>query len=884
MPRVFISYTHDTPEHLDRVWNLSERLRNDGIDCRIDQHEESPAEGWPAWCSNQIEQSNFVLVLCSETYLLRYKRREEPGKGLGGTWEGVVITHELYNAQGKNRKFIPIVFRDEDRAFIPIELQGPTNYNPSTDDGYDLLFRRVTAQPKRKASEVASIIRQASTYRGMVSTAAAIDLSTANLPKLERRMENPFAPVFTVPLPNNPFFTERGNELAKLDQLLKKRGLAAITGMGGMGKTQSAAKYCYLHQEEYAAVLWVRAENEETLYSDFTLLAKRLNLPEANEQEQKLVVEAVNHWLDQQRHWLLVLDNVVDLRLVSELTRKAEKDTRHIVVTTQSQATAAIQRNELSTMQPTEGALLLLRRANLIGPDALLTEASPKDVQEAKAISGNLGGLPLALDQAAAYISETGCSLSEYIELMKENPDELLARRGDLDYEHDSLLSTIMKSVRELGKRSAAGADLVRACAFLGPDDIPEEIFTEGAFEFSEPLQSACADALTWNDTVAATLRFSLIHRNSATNTLSIHRSVQAIVSRGMDDEERRDRAEQVVRAVGLAFTDIEFSNWSKCERLIPHALKCSRVVADLGIGITDAARLMNQAGCYLAERARYSEAETLARQVVQILENEKHCDRKATAVALNNLAQLLHETNRLSEAEPLMRRVLDMAEKKRGSKHPEVAISLNNLAQLLQESNRYTEAEPLMRRALEIDERFYGTEHPNVATALHNLGCLLRDMSRLDEAEALLRRALRIDQKVLGAEHPDVATDLNSIGLLMLERGRTADAEKLFRRALKIDEKSYGPEHPSVGVDVNNLALALERSDRLAEAERLYRRALEAFTSSLGPNHPKTNFARRHLSAVLRIQRSGPIRRGPTQPVTRSRGRKKGDSNHPKL
>src|SRR5271165_2929879 len=76
--RVFISYSHDTPEHLDRVWELSERLRADGIDCRIDQHEESPREGWPRWCLDQIEESQFVLVACTATYLRRYRGKEEP--------------------------------------------------------------------------------------------------------------------------------------------------------------------------------------------------------------------------------------------------------------------------------------------------------------------------------------------------------------------------------------------------------------------------------------------------------------------------------------------------------------------------------------------------------------------------------------------------------------------------------------------------------------------------------------------------------------------------------------------------------------------------------------------------------------------------------------
>ena len=157
-PRVFISYTHDTQGHMDRVWDLSEKLRGDGVDCRIDQHEESPAEGWPRWCRNQVQETQFVLIGCTETYQRRYEGKEEAGKGLGGQWEGFVITQELYEAEGKNTKFIPIVFSENDSSSIPIELRGATYYNVSEGRDYEKLFRRITSQAKRTPSAV-SLVR-----------------------------------------------------------------------------------------------------------------------------------------------------------------------------------------------------------------------------------------------------------------------------------------------------------------------------------------------------------------------------------------------------------------------------------------------------------------------------------------------------------------------------------------------------------------------------------------------------------------------------------------------------------------------------------------------------------------------------------------------------
>src|ERR1035437_2893141 len=137
MPKVFISYSHDSPEHMDRVLALSNRLRKGGIDCQIDQYEQSPAPGWPQWCAEQVEEAEFVLVACTEINLRRFKGREEAAQGLGTTWEGHIISQELYNAQGKNTKFIPIVFSRRDADYVPVILQGATHYEPGDPASYE---------------------------------------------------------------------------------------------------------------------------------------------------------------------------------------------------------------------------------------------------------------------------------------------------------------------------------------------------------------------------------------------------------------------------------------------------------------------------------------------------------------------------------------------------------------------------------------------------------------------------------------------------------------------------------------------------------------------------------------------------------------------------
>jgi SEFIR domain len=155
--KVFISYSHDSQEHKDRVRKLFDQLWTDGIICSLDQYEDSPVDGWERWMMNQVETADFVLVVCTKQYNLRFRGNE--GKGVN--WEGSLIIRELYEAEGKNSKFIPIVFTPEDVQFIPSPLRSTTNYILSTidtfDKGYDLLYRRLTNQPVIRKPELGQL-------------------------------------------------------------------------------------------------------------------------------------------------------------------------------------------------------------------------------------------------------------------------------------------------------------------------------------------------------------------------------------------------------------------------------------------------------------------------------------------------------------------------------------------------------------------------------------------------------------------------------------------------------------------------------------------------------------------------------------------------------
>jgi formylglycine-generating enzyme required for sulfatase activity len=147
-PKVFISYSHDSAEHRDRVLWLSDRLRADGVDCVIDRYEISPPEGWPRWMRRQIHESDFTLIVCTETYQRRFNNDEEAGVGLGVKFEGAVITQTLYQKEMRNERFIPVVFSAADARHRPDLLHGATFYRVDTPEGYENLYRHLTNQPE----------------------------------------------------------------------------------------------------------------------------------------------------------------------------------------------------------------------------------------------------------------------------------------------------------------------------------------------------------------------------------------------------------------------------------------------------------------------------------------------------------------------------------------------------------------------------------------------------------------------------------------------------------------------------------------------------------------------------------------------------------------
>jgi hypothetical protein len=138
----FISYSHDSDEHRERVLSLSERLRADGVTTVLDRYVEkgSPPEGWPRWMMNGLDAATHVLCVCTQTYRRRFLGQEVPDKGKGADWEGALVSQALYDARSRTSKFIPVVFARSDEVHIPEPLRLRTHYVFDSEAGYLALY------------------------------------------------------------------------------------------------------------------------------------------------------------------------------------------------------------------------------------------------------------------------------------------------------------------------------------------------------------------------------------------------------------------------------------------------------------------------------------------------------------------------------------------------------------------------------------------------------------------------------------------------------------------------------------------------------------------------------------------------------------------------
>ena len=832
----FVSYTQ-----ADRAWAewIAWILEEDGHRILIQAWDFVPGTHWvPGMQAGTRDAARTIAVLSADYLASVYG---------GAEWQAAWAS----DPAGTGRKLLTVRVADCDRPGL---LAGVV--------GVDLFGLAEAAATARLRAMVAAAI-----------AGRAKPEVPPGFPRAGRAM--PHAALFPAALPQvwnvpgrNFHFTGRGRELKALARTLAA-GTAvtvhSVRGLGGVGKTQLAIEYAYAHATDYDLVWWVAAEEPAAIPDQFAALADRLGLDPPADPE---AVRALVH--DRLRTvpgWLLIFDNadrLEDIRPWLPGGPLPPGVPGHVIVTTRRGGFAAM------------GAVLNLDVVGL--PDAvrmLRARVPGLDRETAGQIAEELGRLPLALEQAAAWLDRSQMPGAEYLELLRSRGAELYAR-GQVSGRSDTIATLWEISMGRITAESPAAVQLLGLCAWLAPEPVPLDLFTGHADLLPGPLSSAAADRLAFSDAIAVLVDYSLAKRTPA--GLQLHRLVQATL-RARDSspelppagapagtpamaEEGAGSAMDLL-AVALRVLRADAPDqiqgapqaWPRWAVLLRHVLAATgHARRQPGpVVMTDAAWLLNRAGTYLQVQARLTDAKALRERALAIDEAAYGPDHPAVAADLNNLAAILQDLGQPEQARPVQQRALAIDEAAYGPDHPAVAADLNNLAAILRDLGQLEQARPVQQRALAIDEAAYGPDHPDVATDLHNLAAILQDLGQPEQARPVQERALAIDEAAYGPDHPNVATHLNNLAAILRDLGQPEQARPAQQRALAIDEAAYGPDHPNVARDLNNLAAILQDLGQPEQARPVQQRALAIDEAAYGPDHPAVATHLNNLAQILR-------------------------------
>jgi tetratricopeptide (TPR) repeat protein len=616
--------------------------------------------------------------------------------------------------------------------------------------------------------------------------------------------------------PLNPFFTGKSETLGRLDELLQEKGQVAISqpqaiyGLGGMGKTQTALQYTYLHRKNYEAIFWVESEGEQELQFNYASIAQPLKLKERNEKKIQSVVKAVREWLTKNQNWLIIFDGANTPEFIRSLIPRYSKG--HIIITSRSNRfdyLGVLTPIELTEMSEEEAVEFLAKRIRR-------TDISESEKEAARELANQLGYLPLALEQAGAFIATKQILFQDFLLHYRKRQIRVFdSSIPTTDNYPASVAETWKMNYEEAIKEGDAVEGIMNISAFLSPDSIPFELIRVGAEYFSldlnQELQEEGNDPIVIHSYLEPLVRYSLIRLNPDSRTFSIHPLVQEVFKDRLNEVENYEWIYKAIRVLNNAFPEVYFRFWPTCNRLLAHALS-----------------VLNQNG---GDIPKVGEITSL----------------------VNKVGHYLFERNQLDEAEKWLRKGLEIEKEAGREKHHNCATILDKIAAIQFMKKDYDEVEKLFLESMEIRKISMGENSRDYALSLNNLGGLYLHIDQLKKAEDYLSHSLALKRGFLEKNHPEIGSSLVNLGGVLSKNGKVKESEKCLAESIFIFGECEGARSPSVGIAKISMALVKEKLNLHEEAEINFKDSISIFKKELPPNHPNLLTAVRNYVRFLR-------------------------------
>jgi tetratricopeptide (TPR) repeat protein len=635
------------------------------------------------------------------------------------------------------------------------------------------------------------------------------------------------------------YFVGRDDFLQKLHTSLREKRKVLISASGGYGKTQAALEYAHRYHHHYEDILWVRAGDSASLFESYRELAKGLERLFERVPAEADVQRALKSWLAEHPNALVIFDNLDNLSAAKPYWPTSIQRP-FIIVTSQSRDISELDemhRLDLDVWDSSEALDFLKARTKRPNLDE-------NEKTAAATLSQETGFMPLALEQAAAYIERNAVTFTDYLRTYARVRLKLLERQHPVAGDHTLSVAATWKATAE--RLPEAARQLLAACSHLANDPIPMELVTKAPAELGSVLKAALTDETEVDPlaTLLGTLQhYSLLRSNREARTFSAHKLLGEVMR---EDQTEAERSSWVTRWVKIFETFPPSSEphldspahsraWPSFEALFLR-------LEESHPSILQAAGLADLYVWHLNERGRGRDAERVASRVVEVREKRQGPEHEQTLVSMNALAVLYLYEGRYAESERLYLRLVAAGENILGTEHSSTLTYMDGLAYLYRHQGRYADAERLAKKVLAARERLSGPEDLSTLFVLGRLAGIYELQGRYAEAEPLFVRQLEATERILGPDHRDTAMALNNLGNLYIEiPGRDPDAEKMLLRARAIDERLVGPDHPDSLISKGNLANLYTRLGRHTEAEQLWLEVLASFEKVSGSEHPDT-------------------------------------------
>ncbi|MCV6589670.1 MAG: toll/interleukin-1 receptor domain-containing protein [Marinobacterium sp.] len=659
------------------------------------------------------------------------------------------------------------------------------------------------------------------------------------------------------------YFIDPDNQLERLQNLLHNRhqtaivSSAALHGMGGVGKTQLALKFCEQYRLHYVGIWWFRAETLQTFEQDCKAFCSFNTLVVAEGEQPH---QTINRFLETQPRWLLVYDNAEpqypqedgSVRHLRPLLPAAHR--HHLIITARSPSLATPEaRLALDCWTAQQAQPFLQQR---------LPQASIAQLHQ---LTATLDGLPLALEQACAYILQTGISIEDYCRAVTDNHRayKLLDKQAALENGYQrSVLATLSMALEKL---SPAARELLKITAWAAPEPLPEQLLLDNA-DWDQQVREGCYqpvenedgkprlndvllpdilsetlnDSLDWLELLQELENLALIQRVEIDLTVPgseyskngqailLHRLTQAAIRHSFAQQDRSALLIQLLYRY-LPEDMCHPENWPVAKLVAPH-IQYQQIAR---IKTKQAAQQFGWLVDHIASWLQFgeglvSQAYSLFKQNLEYRTEVVGEDHPDTLTSINNLAVTLKAMGDHSGAKARHEEELACCRKVLGEDHLDTLTSRNNLAQTLLAMGDHSGAKAHHEHVLARRQTVLGEDHPDTLNSINNLAETLRVMGDYSCAKEHQEHVLARCRKVLGEDHPHTLISINNLALTLKAMGDHSGAKALEERVLARRQAVLGETHPDTIVSAWNLFLTLLQMDNQATAHDIFQQYLQ--------------------------------------------------------